>query len=557
MDTLHARLYSKAPNPDVRRRFDMEGDQAWVAKEAAELIERSLSYMIDTTDFHIQCDKAVLDFLRAGYGVPWVQYKPTVQDGELGPEIVAQKIVVEHVPWKRFHWEPGKEWGEVDWIARDHYLSKRELIDQFGKEPDREVDEQDDNDGKKHCPYRVTEIYHRPTRKIIVLGWQNDELLEERDDALGLAGFFPCPRPMMANVRSDVLVPTSDHYFNKASYDYINKLTQRIHSITGQIKVAGVYDPSIPELGQLSNVDDGTFIPVKDLLARLQNASNADFSKVLGNLPLQEKVEVVRELQALLSAEKMRLDEANGIADIVRGSTDPNETATAQQIKGNWASLRLAHKAGEVNRTLRDVLRIAGEIMAEHFQPEQFYVMTGKMPDPRVLAVLKSDIGRTLSIDIETDSTTALDDEADKKARLEFLNYVTQMYQNIAPLVQQGMFPADLFKASIGFVLRSFKHGRELEDALEAAPDSQQQLAQITQQMQQAQQQAQQLQQQNQQLQGQLQQATGAETQAKVQSAQVKAQADTVKAGAAVQVAQINLAREQQRGMAPQIGAIG
>ena len=48
----------------------------------------------------------------------------------------------------------------------------------------------------------------------------------------------------------------------------------------------------------------------------------------------------------------------------MRGSTDPNETATAQQIKGNWASLRLSKKAGEVNRALRDAMRIMGEIMA-------------------------------------------------------------------------------------------------------------------------------------------------------------------------------------------------
>lgn len=52
-DTLHARLYSKAPNPDVRRRFDGQAQEAAIAKEAAQLIERALSYTIDTTDFHL------------------------------------------------------------------------------------------------------------------------------------------------------------------------------------------------------------------------------------------------------------------------------------------------------------------------------------------------------------------------------------------------------------------------------------------------------------------------------------------------------------------------
>lgn len=52
-DTLHARLYSKAPNPDVRRRFDMDPQWSPIAKEAAVLIERALSFTIDTTDFHL------------------------------------------------------------------------------------------------------------------------------------------------------------------------------------------------------------------------------------------------------------------------------------------------------------------------------------------------------------------------------------------------------------------------------------------------------------------------------------------------------------------------
>ena len=559
VDTLHARLYSKAPNPDVRRRFDMGGPQGNIAKDGAELIERALSFGIDTTDWHIQANKAVLDYLRAGYGVPWVQYDVEVQDGELGPEIASQRVLLQHVPWSRFHWEPGKEWGDVDWVARDHYLSKRELMEQFGKEPDTELDTKDDDaDGSKHSPYRVTEIYCKSKRAIYVLGWQFDELLEVRQDKLGLRGFFPCPRPMMANVRSAELTPMPDHYFNKTSFDYINRLSQRIQSITGQIKVAGAYDASLSELGQLSNVEDGTFIPVPDLMARLGQQSIADFNKVIANLPLKEKVEVVRELQALLIAEKQRLDEANGLADIVRGATDPNETATAQQIKGNWASLRLAHKAGEVNRCLRDCLRIAGEIMAEHFQPEQFYIMTGAQPDPNVLAVLKSDIGRTLSIDIETDSTVALDDEADKKSRIEFLNYVTPLLQNLVPMAAAGQLPADMIKAILKFAVTSFKHGRELEDALEAAPDSQAQLQQLTGQLQQSQMQAQQLQAQNQQLQGQLQQATGVEAQAKAQSAQVDAQAKQQEAGARVAVAQANqqiagirLATAQQSAMTP------
>ena len=37
-----------------------------------------------------------------------------------------------------------------------------------------------------------------------------------------------------------------------------------------------------------------------------------------------------------------------GLADIIRGSTDPNETATAQKMKGNFGSMRLRSMQADV-----------------------------------------------------------------------------------------------------------------------------------------------------------------------------------------------------------------
>lgn len=465
----------------------------------------------------------VADFLIAGCGVPWVEYEASVEKDEEGnpAQISLQQAVLNHVPWKRFHWEPGKDWEDVDWVARDHYLTKKEVAEQFGREPDTEGrgGEKPGSDKYATC-YRVTEIWYRPKRQIYVIGWDFDEPLEVRPDALNLEGFYPCPRPMMANVGSSELVPMPDHKFFASSYAYINRLTQRIHNITGQVKAAGFYDGQLTELAALQGVEDGTYLPVSNLAERLAATGVADFNKVIATLPLKEKVEVLRELQELLSVEKAKLDEMSGISDIVRGTTDPNETASAQQIKSNWASLRLARKTGEVSRCLRDVFRIMAEIMAEHFTPQTLYLMSGMQPDPQVLQFIKSDIGRALAIDVETDSTVAMEDEAEKAQRIEFLNYVTPFLEKLLPAIQQGMLPADLGKALLLFAVRSFKHGRALEDAIEASPDTMAQLGQLQQQLQQATQQAQQAQAQLQQMDAQQQQADGMKAGAAMQKAQ-------------------------------------
>lgn len=540
VQTLQSRLYSKAPAPDVRRRYDIEGPQGIAAKQAGMLVERAIGFTVDSTPLHSNADRAVTDFLVAGLGVPWVEYDAKITQTELGPVIADQTVLLKHVPWKYFHWEPGKDWEDCDWVARDHYLTKREISEQFGKEPSVDAgsgaNDKGRSDADKYAQtYRVSEVYFRPERRVYVIGWDFDEPLEVREDKLGLKDFFPCPRPMMANVASRELVPMPDHAVYKQSYDYINRLVKRIHEITGQIKVAGFYDAQLSELSGIANAEDGTYIPVSNLAERLANTSVSDFSKVIATLPLNEKVSVVRELQVLLAGEKARLDEATGIADVVRGATDPNETATAQQLKGNWANLRLARKTGEISRALRDSFRIMAEIMGEHFTPETWYLTTGMQPDPMVMETLKSDVARNLAIDVETDSTVAMEDEEEKRQKVEFLNYVTPFLQNMLPAIQQGTLPGDLGKELLLFAIRSFKHGRQLEDAVEAAPGTMAQLQQLQQQVQQGQQQLQQVTQQAQQMQQQLQQVD----QQKMQADGMKAQADIVKTQAGAQTAQM------------------
>lgn len=534
MNTIHARLYSKAPAPDVRRRYEMVGPEGQAAKQAAQLVERGIGFTVDSTPLHENADRVVFDYLVAGMGVPWIEYDAKIVQTPAGPVVADQKTLLKQVPWKHFHWEPGKDWADVDWVARDHYLNKRQLKEQFGVEPNGDPPKREEKGSKKETGYRVTEIYYRPKRVVYVIGWDFEDILEEREDKLNLSGFYPCPRPMMANIASRELVPMPDHAVFAPSYEYINKLTKRIHAITGQIKAAGFYDAQLSELAQITSAEDGTYVPIPNLIERLASTSVADFNKVIASLPLTEKVTVVRELQQLLIAEKQRLDEQTGIADVVRGATDPNETATAQQLKGQWAGIRLARKTGEVSRCLRDCFRIMAEIQGEHFTADTWYLTTGMKPSSDVLAVLKSDLVRNLAIDVETDSTVALEDQEEKKQRVEFLNYVTPFLEKMLPVIQSGAFPGDLGKELLLFAIRSFKHGRQLEDAVEAAPGSMQQLQQIAGQLQQCQQQLQQSQQQTQQLQQQVQQHDAQ----KVQAEGMKAQASVVKEQAGAQQAQ-------------------
>lgn len=84
VNTLQARLYSKDPVPDIRRRFDTPGPEGAAAKAAAMMLERAISYTLDTSDFTPDAQRVVQDFLISGVGVPWVEYDAKVSEGPEG-----------------------------------------------------------------------------------------------------------------------------------------------------------------------------------------------------------------------------------------------------------------------------------------------------------------------------------------------------------------------------------------------------------------------------------------------------------------------------------------
>ena len=180
----------------------------------------------------------------------------------------------------------------------------------------------------------------------------------------------------------------------------------------------------------------------------------------------------------------------------MRGQSNPRETKGAQEIKAQFGGLRMQNPQRDIQRFVRDVLRLKAEIIAEHFSPETLAEMTGidlptaeqkqlagqvvqMVKNPKtaaiaegptwddVMALLRNDPIRGFRIDVETDSTSIVDAQAEKQSRGEFLQALTLMVKEWLPAVQQGLIPPQLFKSILLFALRPFKVGRELEDAID------------------------------------------------------------------------------------------
>ena len=221
---------------------------------------------------------------------------------------------------------------------------------------------------------------------------------------------------------------------------------------------------------------------------------------VSGAVDLLDLTMIQNTLTGLYAAREQVLSviyQVTGIADIIRGSSNPNETATAQSIKGQFASLRIKDMQGEVARFARDLIRIIVEIAVEMFEPETLYDMvqadqfckpTPKeqqrnqvlqqfgIPAPKpmeefmqALRMLRDDKMRSFHIDIETDSTIALNEQEDKQAVTEFLQALGSFVQGFGPMIQTMPQLAPVAGEALLYATRRYKAGRSLENAIEKA----------------------------------------------------------------------------------------
>jgi DNA polymerase III alpha subunit (gram-positive type) len=227
-------------------------------------------------------------------------------------------------------------------------------------------------------------------------------------------------------------------------------------------------------------------------------------------------------------------------------------------LKAQFSSRRTQTPQQKVEFYFRNVLRLAAEIMVEHFSTDTLQRMTGLQIPPEVRMMLQDDLQRQYRIDIETDSTIAPDQEREQANMADALQAVTEFITAMGPLIQQGL-PMQLALQLLKTYLRKFNWGQEIEDTLSKLermpppppkPDPEQQKMQME--MQQAQQKAQ-LDQQAQQQEMQMKQQELAlkvkELEMKLQFEQAKAQQELVttqvQAQADQQIAQQQVVQQQ------------
>lgn len=536
--------FARIPQPDVSRRFR---DQDPTGRVGALILERGLEFETQHyPDYRDTVTQCVHDRFLGGRGSCWIRYEPHFKDGgsestgQVTDDVQAEEqdeqldyecAPVDYVHQKDFGHSVARTWEEVTQVWRWVYMSEDAVTERFGEaiakklpydstpEDLKSADRKAQFDVKQQA--KICELWDKEERKAFWFSKSMKQFLDEKPDPLKLQQFFPCPKPLYSTLTNDSLIPVPDFTLYQDQARALDTLADRITGLIEMLQLKGVYDGSADaSLGRLfTEGNNGKLLPVKNW------AAFAEKNGLTGQIDVFDLTPIAKALEAAyLAAEniKNQIYEIMGISDIVRGQSDPNETLGAQELKGQYASMRLRAMQADVARFATDVLQLKAQVMCSKFQPQtlvaisaadqlsdidkqSIYLMTPPQVDPMTgqpipqqpipgpdgkpipqgqameLLIGKARLKdpeaespnplRSFRIEVNADSMIQMDEAKEKADGLEFLSNVAVFLEKGVPLVQAAPQAGPLVLELLKIGIRAFKIGKTVEGKLDELID--------------------------------------------------------------------------------------
>lgn len=510
VQTLKAATFARLPKPDVSRKFK---DRDPIGRVASLLLERALDYEISQyDDYRDAMTSCVYDRFLGGRGVAWGRYEPkfkmsstipedgyqVTEDAEFegSTEILDYECApCDYVHWRDFGHNVARCWDEVNIVWRKVYMTKAMLEERFPEMAnviplDSEPKEMK-NASKEGVDKRalIYEIWDKEKGYAFWMSKTLGKIIDAQEDPLGLEGFFPCPRPMYSTITNDSMIPVPDFTLYQDQARELDILSDRIDGLVKALKVMGVYDATETVLARMFSEGGNTnLFPVKNWMSF---AEKNGLSGALDMVDLNPIGQALAQAYQAFEQVKGQVYDITGISDIIRGQSMASETATAQQIKGQYASLRLKAYQGEVEKFATHLLQIKAQIICKHFDAETILKISAadqlsdadKQYIEPALELLKNEPLRSFRIEVSTDSLVTMDEQQEKQDRMEFLTATSSFIEKIVQASQVAPQIVPISLEMLKFGVTGFKVGRTLEGQIDQATEQiKQEMAQKAQQ---------------------------------------------------------------------------
>jgi hypothetical protein len=419
METMKPSVYTKPPKGVVQQRWK---DRDPVSRNACELLERCVNFTLDANDYNTKLEQVRDDYLLYARGCARLKYKPefdTVdkEDGQLDdasinpeedieqeaktpqgkdPEQVLkfENVNLEYIHRADFVHSISRTWEEVEWVDFICYMNRKALVERFGDKignaipldagPDRPNEDRNISSGQADDKGTIHEIWDKTGDRVLWIAKGHPDVLEEGEPYLKLEGFYPCPKPAYGTLTNDSLEPVPDYVFYKDQCDEIDTLTARIAALTESLKLVGFY-PAGPAGEGAPEIERAVLPGFENKMIAVKSwaifAEGAKGGAPIIWLPVDHVIQVLEGCVKMRQQLIEDVYQIYGLSDIMRGDGKASETATAQNIKAQYGSVRIRERQNELARFCRDICRIIGEILASQFNQDTLLKMANmKLP---------------------------------------------------------------------------------------------------------------------------------------------------------------------------------
>ena len=509
---LATSLMNQTPQPTVDREFKDPTDD--VGRVACLIMERAIASH-NNRNFHTSelLKEVVQDMLVPGVGLSWHTYyaeiehhkgsvndptaglneegseeSPSQEANPLDPEaaaleydeVVSECVQDEYVYWEDILWSPCRSYKELRWIARKTYLTRDQLVKRFGAKIGKAIPldfkpkKQDNSVESKNMIMQqavVYEIWDKPSETVTWVSKGYDDIVDQKEDFLELDDFFPCPIPLVSTVSNGQYIPIPDFHYAKDQYRELNDINTRISLLVRACRLVGAYDKASPQLAAiLSNAAENQLVPVDQWAAF---AEKGGIKGVIDWVPLDQIVQCIDQLLKNREDVKNQIYEITGMSDIIRGASKASETLGAQKIKTAYASMRIQQRQKNVVQYCSSVFNLQAQIMRKHFAIEEIMKLAQAEfmnEDQQVVqqaAQLIKQPDFILRCQVQSDTLSDIDFQAEKQDRMEYMGTVTNFLKEILPTMNSDPIMGPFLMQLLQFSLAGFKVGKKFEGELD------------------------------------------------------------------------------------------
>jgi len=419
-------------------------------------------------------------------------------------DVENEKICLEPVLYKDILIDPDvRRWERVKRIAFCEHYSERQFAEVFGRAalstlPSDSDDKSNSDESAKKAPaikvWEYWDLYEGECYWFADEGQgfikpkeypgKDDEDyaedLKEKRGPYDLDSFFPCPPPFVLNKPTDDFWPVPEFAQLEDLIDDIHQIFTRMVSVTKAIRVRLLFDNNVNGLQEaLNELSEADAIGVPNLAQSLANAGGT-LDAVVQFIPVEQLINGLNQLYGALEQRLNVCYKLTGTSDLLQGfvTDQTDRTFGERQLQEKYALNQISEAQAKMQEFVRASYELICQMALRNFKDaslEQYILPRTLPPDhqPRyqaALDLLKSKTKR-FRIELETDSTIALNEEYDKARRLELVNTMTAAIEKVASIAQSSPKLVVVELHALKFLIQGFRQGKMFQNEITAAID--------------------------------------------------------------------------------------